>query len=349
MKISALEEKDPYSAIKSAEANLKFFINQFLLTLKDLTSKIMQRIEANEEDAIEKIELLLDELKNLKLALYFFPETNEKVDSRKEAEALEYLAKSYLVEKQVSKIAGKTNEVLILIYHAKAYYYASKALEIAQQSTLNIIERKWIEKRYSETFIKGIDVELQLFGLARQFLFLNVVVEKFIHSFRFATESKDVNYDKIITSMYEKFELFKKLTQRIADDCNELLNHKELFTAITENINWSAIEGKRLFALSLVEYLKATEKAILGYGAYNSGDTYKAISYFNEASKSALNVTETLKPIATKNEEVTKIANQSYEYNLLLKELERSARENAKLQDFPVTTVLELMKQLAFL
>jgi len=349
MKIAALEKKSPYDATKSSERSIKFFINQLLVAIKELTEKIEKIIESEEEGDIEKIENILKHLESLKLAFYFLPEINEKEEGTKEIEALEFLTLSYLTEKQISRIARRTNEVIILIYHAKAYYYASKALEIAQQSNIKIIPRKWIEKRYSETFIKGIDIELQLFGLTRQYLFLNVVIEKFLSSFRIATEIKNPNYYKMINSMYEKLELFKKLTKRIADDCNELLNHKELFTTITENINWNAIEGKKLFALSLVEYLKATEKAILGYGAHNSGDIYKAITYFNEASRSALSASEVLAPIASKNEEIATIAKQSYEYNLLLKELERKVREKGKLQEFPFTKVLELMKQLAFL
>ncbi len=92
-----------------------------------------------------------------------------------------------------------------------------------------------------------------------------------------------------------------------------------------------------------------TKNAILGYGASNNKDTYKAASYFNDASKFAKNANETMQPISHYDETFAQLAKTAYEYSILLKELDRKARANEKLQNLPIDQIFNTLKQLTFL
>ncbi|MCK4973003.1 MAG: hypothetical protein KAS52_06750, partial [Candidatus Heimdallarchaeota archaeon] len=172
------------------------------------------------------------------------------------------------------------------------------------------------------------------------------------NGYKFAnTEDKVIseNYQTIINHAFNQFAVFDAINIRIADDCNELLKHRQLFSIETSDINWKAIEVKKQLTDTLIDFLEATKKAILGYGASKNNDTYKAASYFNDASKFAKNSNETMQPIAHYDETFAQLAKTAYEYSILLKELERKARDNEKLQNLPMDQIFNTLKQLTFL
>ncbi len=263
---------------------------------------------------------------------------------------MEFIADSIHLEQYLKD--KETNEVLDLIYHAKAHYYTTKALEISQLSSTSNIDSKWVEQRYSNTFIQGQDVELRLFELARQFLFLNTVIDKLAQGYKLAHSrepSIKSNYQAIINNTFKHFDLFDAINTRIAADCKELLEHKNLFKVDDTEVSWSTIEIKKNLADALIQFLEATKSAILAFGADTNKENYKAATFFNEAAKLATNTSEILQSISSIDQTFAQLAKSSYEFSVLLKELERKSRDSAKLQKLPIEQLFGVLKQLTFL
>ncbi|MHA1345191.1 MAG: hypothetical protein ACTSO3_02215 [Candidatus Heimdallarchaeaceae archaeon] len=347
----ALLESTPYEeAMKRAKQNFTRFFERLEFATSDLAAQLSELDKKGKKIKQETISQMIENIQNIKLATYFLPKSEDKLYIVKDIECLEFIANSIQLELFLRD--KETNEVLDLIYHAKAHYYSTKALEISQLSSFTRIDREWVEKRYSQTFIQGQDIELRLFELARQYLFLNTVIDEIAHSYKVAnTEDKAVlkNYQTIINYAFNQFAVFDAINMRIGDDCTELLKHRQLFIIESSDINWKAIEVKKQLTDALIDFLEATKKAILGYGASKNNDTYKAATYFNDASKFAKNSNETLQPISHFDETFAQLAKTAYEYSILLKELERKARNNEKLQNLPMDQIFNTLKQLTFL
>ena len=347
----AILENIPYSeAIERAENNFVRFIERLEYATNDIAGQLMNLEKKGKKIKIESVELLTDDIKNIKLAAYFLPKTEKKVYIVKDIECLEFIADSIHLEHYLRN--KETNEVMDLIYHAKAHYYSTKALEIFQLSSTSNIESKWVEQRYSNTFIQGQDVELRLFELTRQFLFLNTVIDRLAQGYKLAHSKEPSiksNYQAIIDNTFKHFDLFDAINSRIAADCKELLEHKEMFTVNDSEVSWNTIEIKMNLADALVQFLEATKKAILAFGADTSKENYKAATYFNEAAKLANNTSDILQTISSYDQTFVQLAKSAYEFSVLLKELERKSRDSTKLQKLPIEQLFGILKQLTFL
>ena len=106
---------------------------------------------------------------------------------------------------------------------------------------------------------------------------------------------------------------------------------------------------KKNLADALIDFLEATKTAILGFGASNSKDNYKSASYFLDGSKFARSASDILQTISHFDQAFSQIAKSAYEYSILLKELERQARDSKKLQQLPLDQLFSILKQLTFL
>lgn len=350
LKIASLENLSIDKAINKAEQNLLRFIESLEYAIKDISEQLIEIEKRGEKIKPEIIEPLLESISNIKLSAYFLPKSESKVYIIKDIECLEFMANSIYLEN--SLIEKDSNEVLDIIYHAKAHYYSTKALEISQLSDKSKIDKLWVEHRYSQTFIQGEDVELRLFELTRQFLFLNIVIDLIARSYKIAVTQKETskeNYQLVIKHNFNQFLLFNAINIRISEDCGELLKHKNMFELKDSNINWNAIEIKKVLSEALTNFLEATKSAILGIGADTNNDNYKAASFFLEASKEANNASEKLQSIAQYDSTFTQIAKSAYEYGLLLMEMERKTRDNKKLQKLPIDELFNILKQLTFL
>lgn len=349
-KIAILEDKPYPKAMERAEQNFVRFIERLEYATNDIAVQLMNLEKKGKKIKIEDVEVLIDNIKNIKLAAYFLPKTEKKVYIVKDIECLEFIADSIHLEQYLRD--KETNEVLNLIYHAKAHYYSTKALEISQLSGTSNIDNKWIEQRYSNTFIQGQDVELRLFELARQFLFLNTVIDKLAQGYKLAHSREPSirsNYQAIINNTFKHFELFDAINSRIAADCKELLEHKEIFKIEDSEVSWNTIEIKKNLADALVHFLEATKNAILAFGADTNKENYKAATYFNEAAKLATNSSDVLQSISTYEQTFAQLAKSAYEFSVLLKELERKSRDSSKLQKLPIEQLFGVLKQLTFL
>lgn len=347
----ALEQgKAPFEALKIAEKVIDKFIHHLIELVSEIVGELQEIIYQSNGKRTIKINSLLEELESIKLSCYFLPEHPKKEDLIADILCLEHLARSYLVE-EFTAIEG-INDVLNLVYHAKAYYHTSKALEIVERSKFKLIPKNFVEHRYSEAFVKGEEIELRLFTLARQYLFLNVIIDKLILASKIADamDSSKENYLEIIERLFGDFELFELLTERMSDICTELLNHRQLFQEITDQVNWTAIEARRYFLQALLSLLNGTKTAILACAANNSKDTYKSISLLDKSAKEVGQAYDYLKPIAHYDEKFTSLANNSYEYGLFLKEQERKIRAGDTIKiDMPLNQILSLLKELTFL
>ena len=225
-------------------------------------------------------------------------------------------------------------------------------MEISQLSSKTQIDRTWVEQRYSQTFIQGLDVELRLFELTRQFLFLNTIIDKIAQSYKLAiTKERSVaqKYEAVINSTFNQFELFEAINSRISEDCKELLDHRNFFSIENTRINWDTIKAKKQLADTLILFLEAVKKTILGYAANNNKEYYKAASSFNEGAKFASKASNSLQLITEFDSAFSQLAKTSYEYSILLKELERNSRDEKKIQKLPLEQLLGVLKQLTFL
>jgi len=347
----AILENIPYpEAMERAEQNFVRFIERLEYATKDIAAQLMGLEKKSKTIKIEEVEVLIDNIKNIKLAAYFLPKTEKKLYVLEDIECLEFIADSIHLEHY---LRGKeTNEVLDLIYHAKAHYYSTKALEISQLSGTSNIDSKWVEQRYSNTFVQGQDVELRLFELTRQFLFLNTVIDKLAQGYKLALSrepSIKSNYQAIISNTFKHFDLFDAINTRIAADCKELLEHKELFKIDDSEVSWNTIEIKKNLADALIQFLEATKNAILAFGANTNKENYKAATFFNEASKLATNASEILQSVSNYEQTFAQLAKSAYEFSVLLKELERKSRDSSKLQKLPIEQLFGVLKQLTFL
>jgi len=349
-KIAVLEKTSYSDAIKRAEQNFTRFIERLEVATNDIAEQLMKLERKGGKIKLETISHLLESIGNIKLSAYYLPKTENKVYIIKNIECLDFIANALHLEQYLAE--KESNEVLDLIYHAKAHYYSTKALEISQLSSRSIIDRDWVEQRYSQTFIQGKDVELRLFELSRQYLFLNTVIDKVAQSYKMALSSEQSirdNYIAIINNTFSQFDLFDSINSRIAKDCKELVNHRELFSTEDSGINWKTIEIKMQLADTLSDFLEATKKAILGFGASKNKENHKSASFLNEAAKLAQKASETLQTIAKIESSFAQLANTTYEYSILLKELERKARDSKKLQQLPMDQIFGVLKQLTFL
>ncbi len=349
-KIAILENKPHSEALKRAELNFSRFIERLEYATTDIAEELMKLEKKGKRIKLETIVHLLENIENIKLSAYFLPKTENKVYIIKDIECLEFIANALHLEQYC--LEKESNEVLDLIFHAKAHYYSTKALEISQLSSKSIISKEWVEKRYSRTFIQGQDIELRLFELTRQYLFLNTVIDKVAQSYKLALSSESSvreNYAAIINNSFSQFGLFDAINSRISDDCKELLYHKENFSTEGSGINWKTITIKKHLADALVDFLEATKNAILGFGASRNKENYKSASYLNDAAKLAKSATEILQAVAGDESSFAQLANTTYEYSILLKELERKARDSKKLQQLPIDQIFSVLKQLTFL
>ena len=350
LKIALLEKIPLLEAMEKAEQNLVRFIEKLEYAINDISNQLIKLEKSDARIKIEDIQPLLENINTIKTSAYFLPKTEKKVYIVKDIECLEFLANSMYLEQNLAE--KESNEVLDIIYHAKAHYYSTKALEISQLSSESKIDKDWVEHRYSQTFIQGQDVELRLFELTRQFLFLNTVIDKIAKGYRLSLSNEDSikgKYDAIIKHNFNQFSLFDVINKRIAENCSELLNHKEMFNLKDSNINWSAIEIKKILSFTLTGFLESTKKAILGIGADSNRENYKAASYFNEGAKAAKEASEKLQTISHFDSTFAQLSKSTYEFSILLKELERKTRENEKLQKLPIDELFNVLKQLTFL
>ena len=350
LKIATLENLPLEKALEKADQNLMRFIESLEYAIKDISEQLIDLEKKGEKIKLGSIEPLLENISNIKLSSYFLPKSETKVYIIKDIECLEFMAHSIYLENSLAD--KESNEVLDIIYHAKAHYYSTKALEISQLSDKSKIDKTWVEHRYSQTFIQGEDVELRLFELTRQYLFLNTVIDLIARSYKIAVSKKDItkdNYQLIINHNFNQFALFNAINIRISEDCGELLKHKDMFELKDSNINWNAIEIKKVLSEALTDFLEATKEAILGIGADMNKDNYKAASFFVEASKEANKASEKLQSIAQYDSTFAQIAKSAYEYGLLLMEMERKTRDGKKLQKLPIDELFNILKQLAFL
>ena len=350
LKIATLENLPFEKAINKAEQNLVRFIESLEYAIKDISNQLIELEKKGEKIKPESIETLLENISNIKLSAYFLPKSESKVYIIKDIECLEFIANSIYLEHNLTD--KESNEVVDIIYHAKAHYHSTKALEISQLSDKSKIDKTWIEHRYSQTFIQGEDIELRLFELTRQYLFLNIVIDKIARSYKLAISSKETtkeNYHIVINHNFNQFKLFNAINIRISEDCAELLKHNEMFELKDSNINWNAIMIKKVLSDALTNFLEATKIAILGIGADTNKDNYKAASFFIEASKEANDASEKLQTIAHYDSTFAQIAKSAYEYGLLLKEMERKTRESKKIEKLPIDELFNILKQLTFL
>lgn len=350
LKIALLENIHFKDAMGRAEQNLVRFIERLEYTINDISTQLIEIEKADTKIKSEDIQPLLENIETIKISAYFLPKTEKKVYIVKDIECLEYLANSVYLEQNL--VEKEKNEVLDIIYHAKAHYYSTKALEISQLSSESKINKEWVEHRYSQTFIQGQDVELRLFELSRQYLFLNTVIDKIAKGYRYSLSAEDSikeNYFTIINHNFNHFALFDIINKRIAENCSELLNHKKMFDLKDSNINWNAIEIKKTLSLALTDFLEATKKAIFGIGADTNKENYKAASHFNDGAKAANDASDHLQSVAQFDSTFAQLAKSAYEYSILLKELERETRENKKLQKLPIDELFNVLKQLTFL
>ena len=215
LKIASLENLSIDKAINKAEQNLLRFIESLEYAIKDISEQLIEIEKRGEKIKPEIIEPLLESISNIKLSAYFLPKSESKVYIIKDIECLEFMANSIYLEN--SLIEKDSNEVLDIIYHAKAHYYSTKALEISQLSDKSKIDKLWVEHRYSQTFIQGEDVELRLFELTRQFLFLNIVIDLIARSYKIAVTQKETskeNYQLVIKHNFNQFLLFNAIKSR---------------------------------------------------------------------------------------------------------------------------------------
>ncbi len=350
LKIALLEDTPLSEAMKKAEQNLVRFIERLEYAINDISTQLIEIEKADTKIKLDDIQPLLENIGTVKISAYFLPKTEKKVYIVKDIECLEFLANSMYLEQNLAE--KESNEVLDIIYHAKAHYYSTKALEISQLSSESIIDKEWVEHRYSQTFIQGQDVELRLFELSRQYLFLNTVIDKIAKGYRLSLSGEDSikeNYFAIINHNFNHFALFDIINKRIAENCLELLNHKEMFNLQDSNINWGAIEIKKILSLALTDFLEATKKAIFGIGANTNKENYKAASHFNDGAKAAKDASDHLQSIAQYDSTFAQLSKSAYEFSILLKELDRKTRENEKLQKLPIDELFNVLKQLTFL
>ena len=350
LKIALLENIPLSDAMTKAEQNLVRFIERLEYAINDISTQLIEIEKTDTKIKLDDIQPLLENIGTVKISAYFLPKTEKKVYIVKDIECLEFMANSMYLEQNLAE--KESNEVLDIIYHAKAHYYSTKALEIAQLSSESNIDKEWVEHRYSQTFIQGQDVELRLFELTRQYLFLNTVIDKIAKGYRLSLSTEDSikeNYYAIINHNFNHFVLFDIINKRIAENCLELLNHKEMFDLKDSNINWSAIEIKKVLSLCLTDFLEATKKAIFGIGADTNKENYKAASHFNDGAKAAKDASDHLQSISQYDSTFAQLSKSAYEFSILLKELERKTRENEKLQKLPIDELFNVLKQLTFL
>lgn len=350
LKIALLENIPLSDAMTKAEQNLVRFIERLEYAINDISTQLIEIEKTDTKIKLDDIQPLLENIGTVKTSAYFLPKTEKKVYIVKDIECLEFMANSMYLEQNLAE--KESNEVLDIIYHAKAHYYSTKALEIAQLSSESNIDKEWVEHRYSQTFIQGQDVELRLFELTRQYLFLNTVIDKIAKGYRLSLSTEDSikeNYYAIINHNFNHFVLFDIINKRIAENCLELLNHKEMFDLKDSNINWSAIEIKKVLSLCLTDFLEATKKAIFGIGADTNKENYKAASHFNDGAKAAKDASDHLQSISQYDSTFAQLSKSAYEFSILLKELERKTRENEKLQKLPIDELFNVLKQLTFL
>jgi hypothetical protein len=350
LKIALLENIALTDAVSKAEQNLVRFIERLEYAINDISTQLIEIEKADTKIKLDEIQPLLENIDTIKISAYFLPKTEKKVYIVKDIECLEFLANSMYLEKNLAE--KESNEVLDIIYHAKAHYYSTKALEISQLSSESNIDKEWVEHRYSQTFIQGQDVELRLFELTRQYLFLNTVIDKIAKGYRLSLSTEDSikeNYFAIINHNFNHFALFDIINERIAENCSELLNHKDMFDLKDSNINWSAIEIKKVLSEALTGFLEATKMSIFGIGADSSKENYKAASHFNDGAKAAKDASDQLQTISQYDSTFAQLAKSAYEFSILLKELERKTRESEKLQKLPIDELFNVLKQLTFL
>ena len=350
VKIGLLKRNQPNVILTNVEKTFHTFIHRIETVITEIVQELSQFQILDETVSMNKLNQMLETIVNVKHAVFFLPEQEQKEELIFEIEALEYRIRSLALTIRTEK--KQSNEVLKLLYYAKSHYYSSKALEVIQKSRKKIVPRPWVEKWYSQTFLLGQEMELKLFELSLQYLFLNTVLDWLVRTFKFTLqheESIGKNYRGIIEDGYSHFLLFETMNKRVHENCNEMLNHRQLFDTSDVKINWKVIEAKKILSYSLSELLEATKKAILGYASITYKDTYQAPVFFNEALKHVKKASQELEKIANIEQSISQLVSQIYEYSLFLLELERKSRDKEKLPEFPMNTILTAMKQLIFI
>ncbi len=335
--------------IDGSSRSFKRYINRLKQSMEDISLDIYTK-KSNSKLSVRDIEETISLVDNVKCASYFLPQLEEKVDLTKEVESLEYYIRS--VHVLLTNDLSNLSEIENLIIHSKAHYYSSKALEIAQSKSTNLIPLEWISERFNETFIDGKEKELKLFELGRQYLFLNVVIDEVANGFELANKIVDIsinkNYNKIFDLLFKHFEPFEIINKQISGNCNQSLEHKQIIGKIDFDVKWQIIEIKKILADITVLITSAIKDGIMGYALISHKSNNKAATLFKGAYDKVNEVSLKLEKLAKIDETFAELAKIAYKFGLFYKDLERRARERLALQSYPLEEVLSFMKKIVF-
>ncbi|UJG44876.1 MAG: hypothetical protein K9W46_06750 [Candidatus Heimdallarchaeum endolithica] len=350
-KIGILKKQKIDKILNNAIAQFEYYIVKLENGLKKIANDFYKKVHKGTIKSTD-FKNYLKSIEELKYISFFLPNLEQKLNLTREIESMECYIKSIAVLEQSQSL--ELSEIEKLIYYSKAHYFSNKALDLSQSKEKAIIPDIWLEEQFLKTFTEGREVELKLFELSRQFLFLNKVIDEIAYCFDISEkrQEKIENYGTIIQFHFRKFELFEIINKQIEENCLETLKYKEMADETVsirdKNINWQIIEAKKILASSADKLTKALKKCALGYAADRVKDNYKAAVLFNESYKLVQEACNILDPLTAYDEQFADLAKTTYEFNLFLKELERLELEKKKINEFPLEKVLSLIKKIIF-
>ncbi|MHA1400308.1 MAG: hypothetical protein ACTSQE_08165 [Candidatus Heimdallarchaeaceae archaeon] len=348
IKIGLLENKKTAESIALATKVFERYIRKLEQGIEKIVKEI-QKKKVEGDLSSSEINQFIYIIDNIKYVTYFLPQLEQKLDLVKEVETLEYYSKS--IKTLLMLDSQNLNEIEDLILHAKAHYYSNKALEIAQSKKKELIPHQLIQERFNQTFVAGREVELKLFELTRQYLFLNTVIDEVARGYTLAKNPEKFtakNYERILSLHFNYFELFEIINKQISENCLNSLEHRDVLGFLETDTKWQVIEVKKILSDIIGSFIKATKTGIMAYAAENHKDSYKSAVMFKEGYQVIQRANELLEPLVEIDESFSELAKSTYEYSLFFKELERRAREREKLQEFPLEKILSLLKRMIF-
>ncbi|MHA1351215.1 MAG: hypothetical protein ACTSPP_00280 [Candidatus Heimdallarchaeaceae archaeon] len=349
-RIGILKKQKTEKILNNAIAQFEYYIVKLENSLTKIANDFYKKVHKGTLKSTD-FKNYLKKIEELKYISFFLPNLEQKLNLTREIESMECYIKSIAALKQSQ--SQELSEIEKLIYYSKAHYFSNKALDLSQSKEKAIIPDSWLEEQFLKTFTEGREVELKLFELSRQFLFLNKVIDEIAYCFDISEKKKEKieNYETVLQFHFRKFELFEIINRQIEENCLESLKYREIsndIVIIDKNVNWQIIEAKKILASSADKLIKALKKCALGYAADRNKDNYKAAVLFNEGYKLVQEACNILDPLTTYDKQFADLAKTTYEFNLFLKELERLELEKKKIKEFPLEKVLSLVKKIIF-
>ncbi|GAJ09107.1 unnamed protein product, partial [marine sediment metagenome] len=98
LKISFLQKSSLSNSLKKAETVFEKFMERIITAIMDLLEGFMVLGEAELGGDVAVIEHLLENVQTMRVAIYFLPASESKVDVLKEVETLDFIANSILIQ-----------------------------------------------------------------------------------------------------------------------------------------------------------------------------------------------------------------------------------------------------------